>query len=479
MGNTPKDQMSPDASPGAVTRKAGVRRVNNVPMYIVGGLLTIFLLVMVMVASDRAAKQKRPLETKVEKVSNTGMFAKALAGDRPDGIIKPRPAKVAAPPTAPGGGTAPSAPTSTPGSVVVVRPDNPDAPPTPPNSAGGQHQNSPNGQNGANSPNAGDEAANHLRAMKLQELDDAVKAKTSINPVAPRSSANAAAGPVPGYADNTPARLAAVRQQLATMNPDNPTEAYKSKLAALQSSGLVGGSGGAGSGDSGTQPGQTGNSGIAQFGPNGQADRWKLDSKIEAPHSPYELRAGFVIPATLISGINSELPGQIIGQVAQDVFDSATGNHLLIPQGSRLVGTYMSNVAYGQAWLLVAWQRIIFPDGKALDLGSMPGANSAGYAGFNDQVNNHFFRIFGSAILMSGVIAGVSLSQPQQNSNSVPTATSAMSQALGLELGQVTAQMIAKNLNIVPTLEIRPGYRFNIMVTKDLTFSKPYKDFDY
>jgi type IV secretion system protein TrbI len=473
MGNSLKDQMSPDASPGEVTRKAGVRRVNNVPMYIVGALMTVFLLVMVLVASDRAAKQKKPPETKVDKVSNTGMLAKALAGDRRDGIIKPKAARVAAPPSAPGEASAASAPTSTQGSLVVVRPDNPDAPPTPPNSAGAQHQNGPNG------PSA-DEAANRIRVMKMQEFDDAVKAKTSINVVAPRSSnANAPGGPVPGPADNIPAKLAAVRQQLAAMNSDNPTEAYKTRLAAIQNSGLAGGSGGAGAGDPGSQAAQAGNGGIGQFGSNGQGDRWKLDSKTEAPRSPYELRAGFVVPATLISGINSELPGQIIGQVAQDVYDSATGKYLLIPQGCRLIGTYMSNVAYGQAWLLVAWQRIIFPDGKALDIGSMPGADSAGYAGFNDRVNNHFFRIFGSAILMSGVIAGVSLSQPQQNSNSVPSATSAMSQALGLELGQVTAQMIAKNLNVAPTLEIRPGYRFNIMVTKDLTFSKPYQAFDY
>ncbi|NOU15670.1 MAG: conjugal transfer protein TrbI, partial [Methylococcaceae bacterium] len=116
------------------------------------------------------------------------------------------------------------------------------------------------------------------------------------------------------------------------------------------------------------------------------------------------------------------------------------------------------------------------------DIGAMPGADSAGYAGFNDQVNNHYLRLYGSAFLMSAVTAGISYSQQQNQSSSVfqqPTANSAMSQALGQQLGQVTAQMIAKNLNVAPTLEIRPGYRFNVIVTKDMTFSKPYQAFDY
>jgi type IV secretion system protein TrbI len=153
----------------------------------------------------------------------------------------------------------------------------------------------------------------------------------------------------------------------------------------------------------------------------------------------------------------------------------------LIPQGSRLVGTYSSSVAYGQERVLVAWQRIVFPDGKALDLGSMPGADSAGYAGFNDQVNNHYLRIFGSALMMSLVTAGVSYSQANNQSSLDGTQSlrGALSEAVGQQLGQATANMLNKNLSIAPTLEIRPGFRFNVVVTKDLTFSKPYRSFDY
>jgi len=258
-------------------------------------------------------------------------------------------------------------------------------------------------------------------------------------------------------------------------------------MAQLRSSGLIGGGAGGSSAaaqsDSPFRMSASGSSGkdYNQFAGARDVDRWHLDAKMEAPRSPYELRAGFVIPAMLISGINSEVPGQIIAQISQGVYDTATGKHLLLPQGSRLIGGYSSDVSYGQSRVLVAWQRIVFPDGKAMDIGAMPGSDSAGYAGLHDQTNNHYVRIFGSALLMSGIVAGISLSQDRASSDNSDreTASSAMSEALGQQLGQVTAQMIAKNLNIAPTLEIRPGYRFNVMVTKDLTFSKPYQSFDY
>lgn len=451
--------MSPEASPDQAGGRIGVRRVNNMPMYIVGAVMTAFFLVMVLVASNRAAKQKQPTKVAAEKVENTSTFAKAVAGDRQNGIVQPR-APQAAPPAVPGDHAASSPSERAPGAVTIVRPVNPDAPPAPPNSSGGQPTSGP----GVSSGGTGSDEANRIRIMKMQQFDEAVKAKTGLNVTAPRS------------ASSSPAVSGARGGNGSPLQPVDPLEIYKSQLALVQNSGL------SGTGGTSAQPGPTspGNgAGVGQFGNPGQGDRWKLDSRVQPPRSRYELRAGYVVPATLISGINSELPGQIMAQVSQNVYDTATGRYLLIPQGCRLVGTYASNVAYGQAWLLVAWQRIVFPDGKAMDIGSMPGANGAGYAGFKDQVNNHYFRIFGSALLMSGVIAGVATSQPSQDANSAPTASTAMSQALGLELGQVAAQMIAKNLNVAPTLEIRPGYRFNVMVTKDLTFSKPYQPFDY
>ncbi|MBO5996800.1 MAG: hypothetical protein J6P77_06170 [Acetobacter sp.] len=173
---------------------------------------------------------------------------------------------------------------------------------------------------------------------------------------------------------------------------------------------------------------------------NTTEDKWESNAKVEAPKSPYLLRAGAVIPAILITSVNSGLKGFIEAQVSENVYDTATGRFLLIPQGSRLLGTYNNGVVYGQRRLLVAWNRIIFPDGKTLDLGSMPGTDFAGYTGFKDKVNNHFLRLFGSALLMSAITAGI---------------------------------------NITPTLKVRPGYVLNVMVNKDLTFSKPYRNFDY
>ncbi len=198
-----------------------------------------------------------------------------------------------------------------------------------------------------------------------------------------------------------------------------------------------------------------------------------LQARREAPLSPFEIKAGTIIPGVMVGGINSDLPGQILAQVSQDVWDSSSGNHLLIPQGSKLVGVYDSRVAMGQERVLVTWSRINFPDGSTLNLSNMPGADQAGYAGFNDQVNNHYFRIFGSAILLSLVSAGFSLSQDNDDDGETSNQET-VANAVGAELGNVSGQVIRRNLNIQPTLEIRPGYRFNIMVNRDVIID-PYR----
>lgn len=259
------------------------------------------------------------------------------------------------------------------------------------------------------------------------------------------------------------------RKRLASMN--DTTASYQSRLAQMQ---------GATSGmDTLYRSTSASRNDVHQFE---KAEPWKLDSRVDSPDSPFIIRAGFVIPATMISGINSDLPGQVMAQVSQNVFDSATGRYLLIPQGTRLIGAYGSDVGYGQKRIFMAWQRLVFPDGKTLDIRAMPGADSAGYAGFNDKVNNHWFRTISSAILMSGVIAAIDLSQDDGSSSSDSDrqrAGDALSEALGQTLGQTLGQIISKNLNVAPTLEIRPGYRFNVMVTRDLTLPGVYQAFDY
>ncbi|EEN1859677.1 conjugal transfer protein TrbI, partial [Salmonella enterica subsp. enterica serovar Enteritidis] len=181
-----------------------------------------------------------------------------------------------------------------------------------------------------------------------------------------------------------------------------------------------------------------------------------------------EVKAGWVIPGVMISGINSDLPGQIIGQVREAVYDSATGTQCLIPPGSRVVGTYDSGVTLGQTRALAVWRRIIYPDGSSISIDNMPGTDMGGYAGFNDKVNNHYARIFGSGLLLSVFSAGIQLSQPQASNGENYSSSQIIAGSLGQQLGQIGMQMAQRNMNIQPTLEIRPGYEFNIMVTKDI-----------
>ena len=419
------DKMAPEASPGEAVRR--VRRVNNMPMIIGGIVVCVFLLVMMMVAVKRA--HRAPVDDTKKNAKSTSLFARQLINGQDGGIVKP------------------SKPLQIPDMPTTSEPQKEKQQP-------GQLRKESTAQ-----PSKADEEAEKIRLAKMQKLKEAAQAKTGVQVTTPRSTA--------ANSEVTSARPARSPQQQS-----DPMETYKEKLAEINS--LI-------KGDTGEASKRAG-SPYEQFNRNGLADRWLLGSELEPPRSQYELRAGFVIPATMISGINSELPGQILAQVSQPVFDTPTGKYLLIPQGSRLVGSYSSDVTYGQSRVLIAWQRIIFPDGKALDIGSMPGADSAGYSGFYDQVNNHYLRLFGSAIMMSGVVAGVTLSQDSSNTGSTLSqqrAGDVMSAAVGQQLGQVTAEMIRKNMNTSPTLEIRPGYRFNVIVTKDMTFRTAYRQFDY
>ena len=194
---------------------------------------------------------------------------------------------------------------------------------------------------------------------------------------------------------------------------------------------------------------------------------------------PLELKTGAVVPGVMLTGINSDLPGNMIAQVSQNVYDTATGRNLLIPQGARLYGVYDSRVVYGQQRVLIAWNRIIFPDGSSMSIGAMPGADMGGMAGFQDQVNNHYWRIFGSSFLMSAIVGGTAYAMDGTNDGSTTengtSLQDEMISAMASQLGQTTTTLLQRNLNVKPTLEIRPGYRFNVTVTKDVIFKEPYE----
>lgn len=217
--------------------------------------------------------------------------------------------------------------------------------------------------------------------------------------------------------------------------------------------------------------------------PNGQAakesffnqdiaDLGYLPKSVVPQMSPYELKRGSVIPATLVTGINSDLPGRITAQVSQNVYDSATGRYLLIPQGSKLFGRYDSSVSFGQNRVLVIWTDVIFPNGSTLQIGGMAGTDAAGYGGFSDKVDNHYFETFGSAILVALIGAGTEMMIPQDR-NSFGGANSAEDSArrsFAETFGQISEQTVSRNLNVQPTLEIRPGYQFNVLVDQDMVF---------
>lgn len=200
--------------------------------------------------------------------------------------------------------------------------------------------------------------------------------------------------------------------------------------------------------------------------------------RIEPNGSPFRLTAGTLIPAVLTAGINSDLPGQTTALVRRNVYDSITGRYLLIPQGTRLVGEYDSRVAFGQRRVLVAWNRLIFPDGRSLELQGLPGADLAAAAGIHDKVNNHFVRTFGSALMLAAVSAGVQLSQPAEDASarSTPTPSQIAAAAVGQELGRVSAEYLRRNMDVRPTLEVRPGYELNVQVTSDIELDGPYPD---
>ncbi|SEM30330.1 TrbI/VirB10 family protein [Acinetobacter sp. DSM 11652] len=287
-----------------------------------------------------------------------------------------------------------------------------------------------------------------LEDGRLNEFDQALKASTKVE-----KQESIASGQAQGISSNGRLDAQQLMQQYAASN-------------------------GAGGGANGFMPQQAAASGMAAA--NGQAQKRaflteSLDAETylgrerKAALVPnVEIKAGTVIPGVLISGINSDLPGQIVGQVRQAVYDSATGQNLLIPSGAKLIGTYDSGITLGQSRALVVWQRIIYPDGSSLSLDNMTGADKGGYGGFSDKVNNHYGKMFASAIFLSAFSAGVQLSQPQAQNGENYSASQTIAGALGQQLGQLGMKMAERNMDIQPTIQIRPGYQFNIMVNKDI-----------
>ncbi len=193
-------------------------------------------------------------------------------------------------------------------------------------------------------------------------------------------------------------------------------------------------------------------------------------NRLQTPISPYQVMAGTIIPASLVTGLNSDLPGQIIAQVIQNVYDTTSGQHLLIPQGSRLIGQYDSVIAFGQSRALVTWRRIIRPDGTSLVLENLPGTDLSGFAGLKDRVDNHTLRLFGAAALSTVLSVGSELGRDSNDSDIIE----AIRDGGQRTFNQAGQRIVNRQLNVQPTIRVRPGWRLNVIVNKDLVL-QPYE----
>ncbi len=182
---------------------------------------------------------------------------------------------------------------------------------------------------------------------------------------------------------------------------------------------------------------------------------------------------GSVIPATLTTGINSDLPGQIMAIVSRNIYDTNTGSKLLIPAGAQLVGSYAVKVLPGQQGVAVAWNRIVFPNGTYINLGLMEGSDGNGMSGLTGDVDNHTWLMFKNALLLSLVTTGMALGQPQTDSM-YPTTNQLFTQQFSQTFGQAVSQVLQQYATIAPTIHVQPGDQIEVIVSKDLVFPSAY-----
>ena len=199
------------------------------------------------------------------------------------------------------------------------------------------------------------------------------------------------------------------------------------------------------------------------------ADNGYLPEVLKIPMGEFELTAGSVIPAVMLSGIHSDLPGTIVAQTRQTVYATNEPGAVVIPQGARLIGRYSADVAYGQSRVLAAWDELILPNGSRISLRGMSAADGQGRSGMEDQVDNHFWKTWSSALLVSFLGVAAQQSQPQnQGAFNTPSGSAQAAAAAMNSLSDVSSKILQKSLNISPTLQVRPGMTFNVMVNRSM-----------
>jgi type IV secretion system protein TrbI len=206
---------------------------------------------------------------------------------------------------------------------------------------------------------------------------------------------------------------------------------------------------------------------------HGAGEATRSSHALQTPSSPYQVMAGTFISAALITGINSDLPGKVLASVTEPVYDSATGRFLLIPQGSRLLGEYDSQVAAGQRRVLLVWTRIIFPDTSSISLDRLPGVDAAGYAGLEDGVDRHWSQLLAGAALSTMIGIGAELAAPDRGAGQGQVIV-ATRQSVEDSVNQVGQALTRRDANLQPTLTIRTGFPVRVIVARDVVL-KPYE----
>lgn len=199
--------------------------------------------------------------------------------------------------------------------------------------------------------------------------------------------------------------------------------------------------------------------------------RTTAPDRLSRAASPFVVQSGTIIPAALMTGIRSDLPGQITAQVTEAVFDSPTGRAKLIPQGARLIGQYDSQVAFGQSRVLLVWTRLLMPNGNSIVLERQPGADTSGYSGLEDEVDNHWGALLKAALLSTLLSIGSEAGISGSENNLVQAIRRGGSQSFN----QVGQRVVSRNLDIQPTLTIRPGFPVRVIVNRDLVLA-PYNE---
>jgi type IV secretion system protein TrbI len=202
------------------------------------------------------------------------------------------------------------------------------------------------------------------------------------------------------------------------------------------------------------------------FADKDRSTDFDLHHGLQYPRSPFTLFAGTIIPCVMTQGINSDLPGQIGCMVSQNVYDTVTGESLLLPQGTKAIGTYDSRISYGQDRVLIVWTRLLRPDGSAISLEGMPGTDLSGYAGLTGHVNNHYARLLAGVVLGSVIGARAQIAAGANGQN--PSIGQLATQGVGQNINQAGQEITRRNLNVQPTIEVAPGSRLNVFATKDL-----------